>query len=73
MLSGDILAKSLKLRVLDVALKVRETFGISFNESFFYDKSCFNPRMGNILGLSDNLLRKYKKVRDRRSESKNRA
>jgi hypothetical protein len=44
-----IIKKELFLR----CLKVRELFNISFESSLYFDKSIFENRAGNILGISD--------------------
>lgn len=51
---------------------MRQLFGISFETSYYFDKTVFNRRAGNILGLNDKILDKYALLKQKREEFKRR-
>ena len=59
MVNGELLAKDARYTIIDRSLKIRELFGLSFDQSFYFNRSQIEPRHGNILGLSSQLLDKF--------------
>lgn len=41
MANGDLLAKNIKIKAIERAIQVNDIFGISFDESYFFDKQVF--------------------------------
>ena len=60
MLKGDNICKRMKMVLFERCIQTREIFGISFNQSVFYEIATFEKRFGNIFGLNDATLDKFK-------------
>jgi len=56
----------MKFKLLERCLELRELLQISFDESYFFDKTIFSPRPQHILGLSNSILEKFKKLKEKR-------
>lgn len=56
----------MKFKLLERCLELKDLLGISFDESYFYDKATFATRPLHILGLSSSLLDKFKKLKEKR-------
>jgi hypothetical protein len=64
--TADLIVKGMKLKLLERCLELREMLGLSFDESYFYDKTCFSTRTIHILGLTNSILDKFKNLREKR-------
>jgi hypothetical protein len=66
----DLIVKGMKFKLLERCLELRDIIGISFDESYFYDKTTFVSRPLHILGLSNSILDKFKKLKEKRLHQK---
>ena len=66
----DLIVKGMKFKLLERCLELRDMIGISFDESYFYDKTTFVSRPLHILGLSNSILDKFKKLKEKRLHQK---
>lgn len=66
----DLIVKGMKFKLLERCLELRDMIGISFDESYFYDKTTFFSRPLHILGLSNSILDKFKKLKEKRLHQK---
>jgi hypothetical protein len=58
---GQMIVKSLRLRLLERCSKIKELIGISFDYSYVFDHSVFNRRSsGHILGVTDSIVDKFR-------------
>lgn len=57
---GENICKRMKMILFERCIQSREIFGISFDSSVFYEKAVFEKRFGNIFGLNDATLDKFK-------------
>jgi hypothetical protein len=60
MVRGENLAKKVKMTLFERCLEARDIFGISFDYSVYFDKATFERRFGNIMGVSDTALDKFR-------------
>jgi hypothetical protein len=67
-IGAEIIAKNLKIKIVERCSQVKEIFGVKFNDSYFFDSSHFEKRAGHILGMSDSLLERYKAMKDKKEE-----
>lgn len=56
------------MSLLERCCQVRTIFKLSFDYSFYFDKSAFEHRFGNIFGMTDAMLDKFKEVLDKKIE-----
>ena len=66
----DLIVKGMKFKLLERCLELRDIIGISFDNSYFYDKTTFVSRPLHILGLSNSILDKFKKLKEKRLHQK---
>ena len=63
------LQQSIKVEMLEISLKVRDLFGLSFDTAFYFERNNFLVKeFGHPLGLSNKLLDTYREIKQSMTE-----